>query len=110
MFTQYVCVRTSLLILNYFLSFFFFFFILCSRRRWTHDKQIKGQELARNSQGDSWERVSQIRDKFEYDRERRMREKAFAPMTGGMAPGSHQSVSRNQRFDAQRYFSQSESE
>uniref|UniRef100_F6I782 Uncharacterized protein n=1 Tax=Vitis vinifera TaxID=29760 RepID=F6I782_VITVI len=70
----------------------------------------EGQELARNSQGDSWERVSQIRDKFEYDRERRMREKAFAPMTGGMAPGSHQSVSRNQRFDAQRYFSQSESE
>lgn len=80
------------------------------RRRWTHDKQIKGQDLGRNSQGDSWERVSQIRDKFEYDRERRMREKAFAPMTGGMAPGPHQSVSRNQRFDAQRYFSQSESE
>ncbi|RVW34392.1 hypothetical protein CK203_092170 [Vitis vinifera] len=98
---------------------------------------MQGQELGRNSQGDSWERVSQIRDKFEYDRERRMREKgihhtpilgkeplrmvwkphgngtvdgAFAPMTGGMAPGSHQSVSRNQRFDTQRYFSQSESE
>lgn len=29
----------------------------------------------RNRQGDNWEKVSLIRDKFEYDRERRMREK-----------------------------------
>lgn len=28
-----------------------------------------------NRQGDTWEKVNQIRDKFEYDRERRMREK-----------------------------------
>ena len=38
---------------------------------------MQGQDLGRNSQGDSWERVSQIRDKFEYDRERRMREKGW---------------------------------
>ena len=28
-----------------------------------------------NKQGETWERVTQIRDKFEYDRERRMRER-----------------------------------
>lgn len=28
-----------------------------------------------NRQGDTWEKVGQIRDKFEYDREKRMREK-----------------------------------
>lgn len=28
-----------------------------------------------NKRGETWERVTQIRDKFEYDRERRMRER-----------------------------------
>ena len=28
-----------------------------------------------NRQGDNWEKVNFIRDRFEYDRERRMREK-----------------------------------
>lgn len=28
-----------------------------------------------SKQGETWERVTQIRDKFEYDRERRMRER-----------------------------------
>ncbi|CAN8265663.1 unnamed protein product [Cochlearia groenlandica] len=50
----------------------------------------------RTTQGDdNWEKVNQIRDKFEYDRERRMRDKAFAPMNA--APGSRQP------FDAEKY-------
>lgn len=28
-----------------------------------------------NRQGDTWERVNQVRDKFEFDREKRMRDK-----------------------------------
>ncbi|RXH97974.1 hypothetical protein DVH24_010299 [Malus domestica] len=72
-------------------------------------------------QGDTWEKVNQIRDKFEYDRERRMREKAFAPMSGEAPsnfhdmnsprqPDLHDMNSRRQPFDAQRYFSDSERE
>ena len=33
-----------------------------------------------NKQGETWERVTQIRDKFEYDRERRMRERGLYQM------------------------------
>ncbi|XP_050147403.1 uncharacterized protein LOC126622707 [Malus sylvestris] len=80
-------------------------------------------------QGDTWEKVNQIRDKFEYDRERRMREKGFAPMSGEASPyfhdmnsrrqpnlqnlnsrrqpNVHDMNSRRQPFDAQRYFSDS---
>lgn len=36
---------------------------------------MQEQGFVRNGQGDTWEKVNQIRDKFEYDRERRMREK-----------------------------------
>ncbi|KAB2636666.1 hypothetical protein D8674_027200 [Pyrus ussuriensis x Pyrus communis] len=40
----------------------------------------------RSRQGDAWEKVNQIRDKFEHDRERRMREKGtnlqFGPKLG----------------------------
>lgn len=43
---------------------------------------MQGQELGKNSQSDSWERVSQVRDKFEYDRERRMREKGWFQSVG----------------------------
>lgn len=31
--------------------------------------------MGRNMQDDTWEKVNQIRDKFEYDREKRMRER-----------------------------------
>lgn len=36
---------------------------------------MQGEDFRRNMQGDNWENVSQIRDKFEYDRERRMQER-----------------------------------
>ncbi|KAF8743790.1 hypothetical protein HU200_013531 [Digitaria exilis] len=36
---------------------------------------ISGPWLWGEQQGETWERVTQIRDKFEYDRERRMRER-----------------------------------
>ncbi|KAM7501631.1 hypothetical protein LguiB_000535 [Lonicera macranthoides] len=69
------------------------------------------QAFGRNRQGDNWDKVSQIRDKFEYDRERRMRDKAFAPMNGGTDFVVADSASRNQPLDPQRYFPpQSDSE
>ncbi|KAJ8748169.1 hypothetical protein K2173_000577 [Erythroxylum novogranatense] len=64
----------------------------------------KDQNFGRNSQGDSWEKVNLIRDKFEYDRERRMREKAFAPMTRGTSQDMPSLNSLNQPFDTRRYF------
>ena len=36
---------------------------------------MQDQVFGRSRQGDNWERVSQIRDKFEFDREKRMRDK-----------------------------------
>ncbi|GAV70750.1 hypothetical protein CFOL_v3_14248 [Cephalotus follicularis] len=71
-------------------------------------EQMKDHGFARNSQGDTWEKVNQIRDKFEYDREKRMRDKAFAPMNGGTALDLHDSNSHNQPFDTQRYISESD--
>lgn len=38
---------------------------------------IQDQGFQRNNQGDNREKVNLIRDKFEYDRERRMREKGM---------------------------------
>lgn len=38
---------------------------------------MQEQAFGRNRQGDDWDKVSQIRDKFEYDRERRMRDKGW---------------------------------
>ncbi|GMY33731.1 CISIN_1g026553mg [Fagus crenata] len=80
------------------------------RTRLSAAEPMKDQGFGRNRQGDNWERVSQIRDKFEYDRERRMRDKAFAPMNGGAASELHDTNSWKQPFDAQRYFSHSESD
>ncbi|KAL3716125.1 hypothetical protein ACJRO7_007833 [Eucalyptus globulus] len=45
------------------------------RSRRSYVGQVKEQGFVRNGHPDKWERVNQIRDKFEYDRERRMREK-----------------------------------
>jgi hypothetical protein len=69
----------------------------CRNRRSFSD-QTKEQGFNRTTQGDNWEKVSQIRDKFEYDRERRMRDKAFAPMNA--APESQES--RDLNWNAQR--------
>uniref|UniRef100_A0A2P2JCX0 Uncharacterized protein LOC105125699 n=2 Tax=Rhizophora mucronata TaxID=61149 RepID=A0A2P2JCX0_RHIMU len=67
-------------------------------------EQMKDQGFGRSRPSDTWEKVNQIRDKFEFDRERRMREKAFAPMNGGTYPDLPNSKSRFQSFDTQRYF------
>nr|XP_023891341.1 uncharacterized protein LOC112003387 [Quercus suber]XP_023891342.1 uncharacterized protein LOC112003387 [Quercus suber]XP_023891343.1 uncharacterized protein LOC112003387 [Quercus suber]POE62042.1 hypothetical protein CFP56_56429 [Quercus suber] len=80
------------------------------RSRRSAAEPMKDQGFGRNRQGDNWERVSQIRDKFEFDREKRMREKAFAPMYGGTASELPDTNSWKQPFDAQRYFSHSESD
>lgn len=80
------------------------------RKRLPHADQMKDQAFMRNRQGDSWEKAGQIRDKFEFDRERRMREKAFAPMNyGGDGFVRDDLRSRNQPLDAQRYFSEADS-
>lgn len=77
-------------------------------RRRQPQEQMKDQAIGRNRQGDTWDKVSQIRDKFEYDRERRMRDKAFAPMNGGIGFVRDESSSRNQPFEARRYFPEAE--
>ncbi|KAL5770100.1 hypothetical protein ACOSP7_014254 [Xanthoceras sorbifolium] len=78
-----------------------------SNRR-PHGDQVKEQGLRGNRQGDNWEKINQIRDKFEYDRERRMRERAFAPMNGGPVMESQDLNSQNQPFNPQRYFPSTE--
>lgn len=80
------------------------------RSRRSAAEPMKDQGFGRNRQGDNWERVSQIRDKFEFDREKRMRDKAFAPMNGGTTSELPDTNSWKQPFDAQRYFSHSESD
>ncbi|XP_065876153.1 uncharacterized protein [Euphorbia lathyris] len=67
-------------------------------------EQMKDHGFGRNRPNDTWEKVSQIRDKFEYDRDRRMREKAFAPMNGGVPLELPNSNRQNRPFDARRYF------
>ncbi|KAI3932900.1 hypothetical protein MKX01_031882 [Papaver californicum] len=58
------------------------------RRQWSN-YQIKDQGFGAGRQGDNaLQKAGQIRDKFEYDRERRMRDKAFAPMSGGTGSDS----------------------
>ncbi|CAM8973217.1 unnamed protein product [Rhodiola kirilowii] len=59
---------------------------------------------------DSWNKVALVRDKFEHDRERRMREKAFAPMNGGDAYPPHHTTPQNQPFDSRRYLSEPDSD
>ncbi|XP_057965035.1 uncharacterized protein LOC131155709 [Malania oleifera] len=78
------------------------------RRRRSNTEQIKDQGSGRNRRDENWERVSQIRDKFEYGREKRMREKAFAPMTGGTASDFRDTAARNKPFDTHGYFSRTE--
>ncbi|CAM0946938.1 unnamed protein product [Alopecurus aequalis] len=65
------------------------------RRRSSSMEPNKDFSSAESRQGETWERVTQIRDKFEYDRERRMRERAFAPMNMENNFGHHSKV-RNQ--------------
>ncbi|XP_022728338.1 uncharacterized protein LOC111283920 isoform X2 [Durio zibethinus] len=76
--------------------------------RQPHADLMKDQGFGRNRQGGTSEKVDQLRDKFEYDREKRMREKAFAPMNGQNALNSYVTNSRSQPFDTQRYFSDSD--
>lgn len=42
--------------------------------------RLQDQGLPSYNHGDSWEKVHQIRDKFEYDRERRMKDKGIFSM------------------------------
>ncbi|KAJ8568690.1 hypothetical protein K7X08_028223 [Anisodus acutangulus] len=81
------------------------------RRTKPHADKMKEQGgTGRNRQGDNWEKVSLIRDKFEYDSERRMREKAFAPMTEANNIGTDYSAPKYQAFDTRRYISDSDSD
>ncbi|KAG9143542.1 hypothetical protein Leryth_015964 [Lithospermum erythrorhizon] len=73
-------------------------------------ENMRGDGIGKNRQDDTWEKVSLIRDKFEYDRETRMREKAFAPMNGGHRFVMDDSVSQHEPFDPQRYISGSDDE
>ncbi|XP_051134243.1 uncharacterized protein LOC127253622 [Andrographis paniculata] len=69
-------------------------------------EQTKDDIVGRNRE--SWEKGFQIRDKFEYDRERRMREKAFAPMNGGNEFEMDRPVSKHDPLDITRYISESD--
>ncbi|PWA61448.1 hypothetical protein CTI12_AA372870 [Artemisia annua] len=81
------------------------------RKRQPHADEMKNNHaFGRNRQGDTMEKAGMIRDKFEFDRERRMRDKAFAPMNGRMQFTAPDSPSRNQSFDPKRYLSSSDSE
>nr|TKW39187.1 hypothetical protein SEVIR_1G161400v2 [Setaria viridis] len=66
------------------------------RRRQSNLESNKDLHFGVNKQGETWERVTQIRDKFEYDRERRMRERAFAPMNMESNFGRHDLRFRSQ--------------
>ncbi|XP_047082229.1 uncharacterized protein LOC124692832 isoform X2 [Lolium rigidum] len=61
------------------------------RRRSSSVEPNKDFSSGGSRQGGTWESVTQIRDKFEYDRERRMRERAFAPMNMENNFGQHNS-------------------
>ncbi|PON75105.1 hypothetical protein PanWU01x14_044570 [Parasponia andersonii] len=76
------------------------------RSRSSNFERLKDRSFV-SREGDTWEKVSLVRDKFEYDREKRMREKAFAPMHDGATSDPHNS-NRNQPFDDRRYFPQDE--
>ncbi|KAF2292529.1 hypothetical protein GH714_025225 [Hevea brasiliensis] len=79
-------------------------YIACASAGSKRFEEMKDQGFGRNKQGDTWEKVNQIRDKFEYDREKRMAEKAFAPMNRGIPSELPNPNFRNQPFDTQRYF------
>ncbi|KFK31327.1 hypothetical protein AALP_AA6G097900 [Arabis alpina] len=75
-------------------------------RRPSNDPAAKDQQgfnRTATQAGDNWEKVNQIRDKFEYDRERRMREKAFAPMNAAPDSRDLNWNAQRQPFDPDRY-------
>lgn len=82
------------------------------RRSKSYTEHIKDQGSFRNRQDDSWGKVQLIRDKFEYDRERRTRERAFAPVNEAFnVSKDHTAASlKNQPFDSRRYLSDSDSD
>ncbi|XP_031503921.1 uncharacterized protein LOC116266744 isoform X2 [Nymphaea colorata] len=78
-----------------------------NRGRHFNPQHIQDQRFGSNKPGDTWNRTEIIRDKFEYDRERRMREKAFAPIARGGSDrgfGFHNTNPRSQPFDVNKFF------
>lgn len=80
------------------------------RRRRPQSEQVKDQSFRGSRPDDNWEKVGRIRDKFEYDKEKRMSEKAFAPMNRGGGFDFVDSGSRTRPFDAQKYFPESDTD
>ncbi|KAL3621897.1 hypothetical protein CASFOL_034093 [Castilleja foliolosa] len=78
------------------------------RTRQLRGDQVKDQVAGRNRGNDTFDRAHQIRDKFEYDRERRMRDKAFAPMNGVNDIETNSPIPKNEPFDISRYISDSD--
>ncbi|CAA7396159.1 unnamed protein product [Spirodela intermedia] len=73
-----------------------------------HLSQDKDQGSTGKRPAGAWDMVGQMRDKFEYDRERRMREKAFAPMHGRSSVESQRSdPNGHQPFDVDKFFPRS---
>ncbi|CAN6459247.1 unnamed protein product [Victoria cruziana] len=71
------------------------------------DVDFSPNRFVSNEPGDTWKRAEVIRDKFEYDRERRMREKAFAPMGRGGSKrglGFNNTSPRSLPFDVNNLF------
>ncbi|CAH2044773.1 unnamed protein product [Thlaspi arvense] len=66
-------------------------------------QQEQGFNRTTTQGDDNRDKVNQIRDKFEYDRERRMREKAFAPMNAAPDSRDLNWNAQRQPFDAERY-------
>ncbi|KAK3154105.1 hypothetical protein QOZ80_2BG0186140 [Eleusine coracana subsp. coracana] len=75
-----------------------------SRRRRSNVEPNRDFGFVANNQGETWERVTQIRDKFEYDRERRIRERAFAPMNTENNFGRHEPKFRRHDDSRQEHF------
>lgn len=73
LFSSWWNMRLDLLRMSMKSSFNSWFTTLIIILMWLHWMQDQG--MGRNMQDDSWEKVNQIRDKFEYDREKRMRER-----------------------------------
>lgn len=73
------------------------------RRRHLPGDQMKGNGFGENQQ-EAWQKVRQLKDTFEYDRERRMRDKAFAPMNMGHSSEHQRQRDVNEPFDVRRFF------
>ncbi|KAF6135269.1 hypothetical protein GIB67_021631 [Kingdonia uniflora] len=89
------------------------------RKRQSYAEQNKEQGFQQSRLGDTREKVGQIRDNFEYDREKRMRQRvfacvletypppeiaAFAPMIEGTRSNFRDSHSKNEPFNTERNF------